>query len=57
MSSVLIPWVQEDSFPGEMWPVSEADQSPPFSGDIKNAWRYTFTVPCVFMACRETTLF
>jgi hypothetical protein len=31
-------------------PVREADRSPPSSAKVKNAWSYTSTPPCVFMA-------
>jgi len=24
---------------------------------VKNVWNYTFTMPHIFMACKETTLF
>jgi len=31
-------------------PGGEADHSPPFSAEVNNAWSYTFTLPCFFMA-------
>jgi len=36
--------------PGVKRPVREADHSPPFSAEVKNAWGYTSTPPNVFMA-------
>jgi len=28
----------------------EADHSPPYSDEVKNAWNYTSTLQCVFIA-------
>jgi hypothetical protein len=36
--------------PGIKWPGREADQLPPSSSNVKYAWNYTFTYPCVLMA-------
>jgi hypothetical protein len=35
---------------GVKWPGHEADHSPPFSAEVKNAWSYTSTPPIRFMA-------
>jgi hypothetical protein len=35
--------------PGGRWPGREANQSPPFNAEIKNACSYTSTVPYIFM--------
>jgi hypothetical protein len=43
------PTGTEGSFRGVRRTGREADQSPPSSAEVKNAWRYTFT-PYVFMA-------
>jgi hypothetical protein len=32
------------------WPGREADHSPPSNAEVKNAWSYTSTPQCVFMA-------
>jgi hypothetical protein len=37
-------------FPWGKWPGREADHSPPTSIEVKNAWIYTSTPPCAFMA-------
>jgi hypothetical protein len=39
-----------DSFPGGKAAGHEADQSPPSSAGVKNAWSYTSTPQYVFMA-------
>jgi hypothetical protein len=36
--------------PGLKRPAREADHSPPTSAEVKNAWSYTSTHQCVFMA-------
>jgi hypothetical protein len=33
-------------------PERETDHSPPYSGEVKNAWSYTSDPQCVFMAWR-----
>jgi len=37
-----IQWVR-----GVKWPRCEADHSPPFSAEFKNAWSYTSTPICL----------
>jgi hypothetical protein len=36
--------------PGIKWPGREADHSPPFCVEVKNAWIYISTPPYVFMS-------
>jgi hypothetical protein len=45
-----IQWVLEALSPGIKQPVREADYSPPYSAEVKNAWSYISTPPYVFMA-------
>jgi hypothetical protein len=44
------PMGTRDSFPGVKRSGREADQSPPSSAEVKNAWSYTSTLQYVFMA-------
>jgi hypothetical protein len=37
-------------FPGGKRPARKADQSPPSSSEVKNAWNYTFTPQYAFVA-------
>jgi len=37
-----------DSSPGVRWPGREADHSPPFIAEVKNAYSYTSTPPIRF---------
>jgi hypothetical protein len=41
------PMGTRGSFPGVKRPGREADHSPPISAEIKNAWSYTSTPPCL----------
>jgi hypothetical protein len=45
-----IPWVPAALSLKVKRPWHEADHSPPSNADVKKAWSYTFTIPCVFMA-------
>jgi len=36
--------------PGVKWPGREADHSPTYNAEVKNAWSYNSTSPYVFMA-------
>jgi hypothetical protein len=44
-----IQWVPESLIPGVKWLGREADHSPPFRAQVKNAWRYTSAHQYVFM--------
>jgi hypothetical protein len=45
-----IQWVRGALSLGAKWPGHEADNSPPSSPEVKNAWSYTSTPLYVFMA-------
>jgi len=45
-----IQWVLGAFTLGVKWPGREADQSPPSSAEVRNAWIYTSTPQYVFMA-------
>jgi hypothetical protein len=44
------PMGTRDCFPGVKRPGREADHSPPYSAEVKNAWSYTSTPQYVFKA-------
>jgi len=44
-----IQWVRGAIFLGVKGPGREANHSPPFSVEFKNAWSYTSTIPYVFI--------
>jgi hypothetical protein len=46
----LIQWVTGALSLEVKWPGRESDHSPPFSVEVKNAWRYTSTPQYAFMA-------
>jgi hypothetical protein len=46
------PMGTEGFFPEVNWPERDADHSSPPSAEVKNAWAYFSTPPCVFMAWR-----
>jgi hypothetical protein len=43
------------SFPGSKWPGRDADHSPPFSAEVKNAWSYTSIPQYAFMVLCSVT--
>ena len=44
-----IQWVPVGC-PGRKQPRREADHSSPYSGEVTDAWRYSYAVICIFMA-------
>jgi len=44
------------SFVGVKWPGREANNTLPFSAEIKSEWNYTSTPPYAFMVQTRTTL-
>jgi len=44
------------SFPGKPQPERQINHSPPSRGEVKNDWRYTFTLPYAFKAWNGITL-
>jgi hypothetical protein len=45
-----VQWVPRALAPRVKRPGHEADRSPPSSAEVKNAWSYTCTTTCAFMA-------
>jgi hypothetical protein len=50
------PFSIRGPFCGGKQPVREEDNSPPFSTEVKNEWKYTCPPPYAFMVCTRTTL-
>jgi hypothetical protein len=44
-TQTLIKWVPGALSLGVKWPMCEADQSPPFSAEVKNAYSHTSIPP------------